>query len=954
MSEKDNSACTYVEQLLENGQLPQDAAVYEAAIQAVVATYKSEAGVPLLTKLFDEMVQREITPSAQAYEALILAHLDRDSEVAAAILHRESSIAIRKANNKVIPKHRDSDVKAISRLCTEPNLRNAIHIFQAASKARIGISSDVYVNLLHGCVRHLDEYAALRVFSHLEKEHGSCVPSRVYFDMMRLYLETNNLSAAEEIFSGFKKAAQLGNVSYSIPTPSQVHHKSSPVSSDLRRALASNAPWNMMIDVYFRAGRQTEALTVLETMLDSSDPSVPRPSLSTFWTVVAGFCWGNDVETALKWFRRLLQETTVAEDPFAPLSTPPRPDAILWNIIVGALVQKNMIDETNSLYSQWLSTNTGDSPFVAGNAHKLVTRANVAHLEALQWSQSVAPAEVQQKVDHVVRGIVGDPHGWILTVNRTASDTMHRIVKLYGRDGRFDEAVKFFQTYVRAHRAVVGTPQPGTELTATQSRLLHALRDRVSDVTEWILHRQVPPPFAIAKEFVSITNSLDKGLSAEAAEIYLSIYEVSKKCGEIAHLTVSDAETLIAAGVRVIYTNEPVGDQPESHPLVRFETLLTDIGSHLQDLSELSPTAIDGVLRGLQTWYPSESLQAVLEKIGGPWPALWNQPFVQEQVSLIAPTPAPEATADAPVEEVSQPSTPSSGTAVATYRISKPLSQEIDGRLNFRTTSPIEAYKKFIVGYTDGFYPVTATFGKLINALGRAGEVEKVNFVYEIARHAIAMTKTTPGEDPNGPWYQIEDHMIIALAHAGNVEGAHNHRLRILEHGGTPSADAYGALISCVKDTTDDSANAYTLYRESQIRGVVPNVYLYNTMISKLAKARKADLAMELFSKMKANGFWPSSVSYGAVIGACSRVGDVESAEALFEEMSSQPNFKPRVPPFNTMMQLYTYTKRNREKVLHYYDSMVSAGVRPTAHTYKVCSASICVSLNTLILDLSS
>jgi pentatricopeptide repeat protein len=36
------------------------------------------------------------------------------------------------------------------------------------------------------------------------------------------------------------------------------------------------------------------------------------------------------------------------------------------------------------------------------------------------------------------------------------------------------------------------------------------------------------------------------------------------------------------------------------------------------------------------------------------------------------------------------------------------------------------------------------------------------------------------------------------------------------------------------------------------------------------------------------------------------------------------------------MMRLYTYTKCNREKVLYYYDSMVSAGVRPTAHTYKV------------------
>jgi len=932
-SVKDDSACAYVGQLLENDQIPQDATVYEDAIQAVAVTYKSKADVSLLTKLFNEMVQRDLSPSAQVYQTLILAHLDRDSDVTTAIGRHQQSIAARQASDKVIPKHRDQDVKAISRLRSESNLRNAIRLFQAASKARIGISPYVYADLLRGCVRHSDEYAALRVFALLEKEHGSRIPARAYFDMMQLYLKINNLAAAEETFSGFKKASQLGNVSY----------ESIPVSSNLDQPVAHVAPWNLMIDIYFHAGRQTEALTILETMLDSSDPSVPRPSLSTFQAIIIGFCRNNDIETALKWFRRLLQETNVAKDASAPLSTPPRPDAKLWNIIVGALAEKNMIEETNSLYSQWLSTNAGDSPSVIGTARRLVVWANIAHLEVLQWS--VASGEVQTKVDHVMEKIVGDPRDWIPIMDKTASDMMHRIVKLYGRDGRFDEAAKFLQTYVHAHQAVVGTPQAGAELTQTQSRLLYALRDRVSDVTEWILLRQVPPPFPAAKEFASIANRLDKGLSAEAAETYLSIYEVSKSSGQNIHLTVSEAETLIAAGVHVIYANnEPADGQPDSHPLVRFETLLTDIAGHLQDLSKLSPTAIDGALRGLQTWYPAESLRAVFEKLGEPWSALWNQPVVQEQVSLIA-TPGPKATSDSPAEEISHPSTPSSGTAVATYRISAPLSQRIDEHLNFKTASPIKAYEKFISGCTDGFYPVTATFGRLINALGRAGEIEKVNLVYETAQHAIAMATTAPTEDPNGPWYQIEDHMIIALAHAGDVEGAHNHRHRILEYGGTPSADAYGALISCVKDTTDDSANAYTLYRESQIRGVVPNVYLYNTMISKLAKARKADLAMELFSKMKANGFWPSSVSYGAVIGACSRVGDVDSAEALFEEMSSQPNFKPRVPPFNTMMQLYTYTKRNREKVLYYYDSMVSAGVRPTAHTYKVCAAPICVSI---------
>lgn len=938
---KDSSACQYLNQLLRKGQLPQDAAVYEDAIQAVLASYKNNGDFSLLIKLFDQMIQRDLSPSTDTYRNLILAHLNRDFEVGTAISQHQKQVEARQFGNKVIPKHRDLDVRAISKLKSQPNLRNAIRIFQAANKARIEISLDTYANLLRGCVRHSDEHAALRVFSYIEKEYGSLVPPSVYFEMMRLYSETNNLAATEEIFSVLKKACQLGHVP----------HESIPVSGTSLFSLVR--PWNLMIDTYLRAGRQSEALTVLETMLDSSDRSAPSPSLSTFHTLVSGFCRGDDIETALKWFRRLLQESTTSEDVSVPLLAPPRPDARLWNIIVGALAERNMVDEINSLYFQWLPTNTADSPLVIAGARKLTIWANVTHLEAIQWSQTMAPSEVQKRVDEVVEKIVGDPRDWVLTMDNTASDMMHKIVKLYARNGRFDEAAKFMQIYVAAHKAMVGIPQAGDELSSAQLRLLHELRNRVWDVVEWILRRQVPPPFAAAKVFVSMANNLDMPLSAEGAEAYLFTYESSKESGHIDDFSVSDAETLIAAGVRVMYTNsKPADSQPEAHPLVRFESLLFDVAERLQDLSTLSPTAIDGVLRGLQIWYPVESLRAVLEKLGESWSALWHQPLVQEQISLITPTLTPKPTNGASVEESSQPSTPSSGTAVATFRVSSPLSQKIDEHLNnFRTSSPIKAYEKFLAGLTDSFYPTTPTFGRLINALGRAREVEKVKFVYETAQNAITMAKATSSEGPLGPWYQVEDHMVIALAHAGDTEGAHRHRLRILEYGGTPSADAYGALISCIKDTTDDSAKAYSLYRESQIRGVVPNVYLYNTIISKLAKARKADLAMDLFSKMKENGFWPSSVTYGAAIGACSRVGDVESAEALFEEMASQSNFKPRVPPFNTMMQLYTYTKRDREKVLHYYNSMISANVGPTAHTYKVSRAPTCASLCTLTLD---
>jgi pentatricopeptide repeat protein len=162
------------------------------------------------------------------------------------------------------------------------------------------------------------------------------------------------------------------------------------------------------------------------------------------------------------------------------------------------------------------------------------------------------------------------------------------------------------------------------------------------------------------------------------------------------------------------------------------------------------------------------------------------------------------------------------------------------------------------------------------------------------------------------------------------------HRIRLLDQGATPSADAYGVLIQHVKDTTDDTLGGLALFHEALERGVKPNLYLYNNIISKLSKARKADYALELFQQMKSSGIKPSSITYGAVIGACARVGDVGSAETLFAEMINSNTFKPRVPPYNTMMQLHTTTRPNRISVLYYYNEMKKANVRPSAHTYKV------------------
>jgi murein L,D-transpeptidase YcbB/YkuD len=48
------------------------------------------------------------------------------------------------------------------------------------------------------------------------------------------------------------------------------------------------------------------------------------------------------------------------------------------------------------------------------------------------------------------------------------------------------------------------------------------------------------------------------------------------------------------------------------------------------------------------------------------------------------------------------------------------------------------------------------------------------------------------------------------------------------------------------------------------------------------------------------------------------------------------PNYKARPAPYNSLMQFFLTTKRDKAKVLAYYERMKNKGIQPTNHTYKL------------------
>ncbi|WFD35290.1 hypothetical protein MCUN1_002141 [Malassezia cuniculi] len=246
-----------------------------------------------------------------------------------------------------------------------------------------------------------------------------------------------------------------------------------------------------------------------------------------------------------------------------------------------------------------------------------------------------------------------------------------------------------------------------------------------------------------------------------------------------------------------------------------------------------------------------------------------------------------------------------------------------------------EAYDILKEHVSKGVYPPPGTIAPLINGYGRDGDVKTIDELYAIVLHVLAAQKADSDMRMRG-WVQAEDAMITALSHAGETRRANSHRERLVAAGQAPSASAYAALIATIQERTDDAAIAEELFNESQRLGVRPTTYLFNTVISKLSRARKAEQALQLFDAIRNARVRPTSVTFGAAINACVRTGDEARAIALFSEMESQKSFQPRVPPYNTMIQYYVYSRPQRDRALYYFEKMQAAGVRPSAHTYKL------------------
>ncbi|KAG8821874.1 hypothetical protein FRC17_009708 [Serendipita sp. 399] len=650
--------------------------------------------------------------------------------------------------------------------------------------------------------------------------------------------------------------------------------------------------------------------------------------------------------------------------------------SIVWRANVTALEARGMPIEKRREHLDWLRTRMIDRVFASKIEGQRADTAEALELELDgQAEQSNKGSDIFSPVFSGVRDRAWHVVGLYITQGRM-DEGIELATRLYDIENKLIAQQELYlknklkmREAGRRRRGITEVDiDPEAPSAEVLQRVAH-LRSLVSGLEErmWTYGseaRQYPSLKALAAQ-LELNNRAGLIPAMRSAWYFANAFLSHRNNAEIASLESTDWPNLgrifAATAMSVFYEdNRPRPNPENAWQIVAFLQILHDNGKTFADIGRhnvfriykileyhLGVPEVSKLMQRLGTGFlePEQYFPRYVQKSGASETPVTEPPAVSQDVQTMIDeargiTNGPPKVIDsslighgqAPENRSTQPLVINPGQSAhvgdATRSAGSPHTAN-------QLVSAEVAFERLLAGYAAGEVPAPESIARLIVQLGYVKAKAKVIRCYGICNEILSILEPNKSWQASA-WFALEDAMVTALAHCGDMKAASIHRSRLVAQGSAPSANSYGALIANIKDTTDNAAVAIELFEESRRLNVEPTSFLYNTIISRLAKARKADYAMMLFQNMKQAGLAPTEVTYGAVIAGCARIGDSTTAEILFEEMRALPGYRPRIPPFNTMMQLYTHVKPNRERALHYYELMQQMGVEPTPYSYKL------------------
>ena len=921
--------------------------MWSATLHALLQLRQPGESLDMVVKIYNSMLDRGVSPTPGALKRLIQNLAWRDIEIHKAL---EWMNRWEEENTPGVPPVAHQEQR--ERFDREDNFAPAMALIAAtyARNISLSLSTATYNTLLECCTYRADIKSAIQVYAHMER--GGVKPNaRTFCMMLRTYAGAKDLEGAIEVFSEFRVAARNGKVWWAVEEGQDPGHATDAAKEtatlaeeDGSKRLSPHAAaacitvWNAMIRTYFECNNPAGALALLEKMMDSNvglnftANDVPLPSGQTFGDVIRGFIDTGDIQTGLAWFKRLLEQT---DEPSArndaPLVTPTRPDRHTWYSILHGLYQNKMAEELNELVV--LAESLGYSDTRLHPSHwNWVWRTNLVVMQ----DPSTSKERAAQLLDFIRKTIIDSELQRGAEVTSRADSRIWQCVGLYVTQRRIDEALELlFLAYTREKTLADKAVETSQDATlAPLERIRNMLRSFEASVLDAAsIEGGCFPTFANLLEYLKIYDQAGLMPSQRAGWYYLNafLHHHEQPMDSLPDGSWPRLASMAVATCQSVFweAQAPPADANHVWQIISFLQITNKQSCGFESLGNHNVHRIHQILLHhlgeARTRELYASLGSRFANVEGSMPL-----FVK--VAARSQSTPQELLAESRPAGFIAPPTPLRIDVAATKWVSE---GSTFGKKK-STITPEMAFERLETCIQRGQGINPEELGRLIILLGQNRRLDFVRRAYYYGQQILASLTMNKAWQSAG-WFCLEDAMVCGLAHCGEMDAASVHRTRIVAHGGVPTSNAYGALIANIKETTDNASVATELFEEARRLGVRPHEYMFNTYISRLSRARKTEQALAVFGEFKERGLKPTMVTYGAVLSGCARVGDTVNAEAIFQDMISSDCGIPRIPPFNTMIQMYVHVKPNRERALHYHRLLKQYNVPPTSYTYKVC-----------------
>ncbi|KAG0242824.1 hypothetical protein BGX31_011546 [Mortierella sp. GBA43] len=212
-----------------------------------------------------------------------------------------------------------------------------------------------------------------------------------------------------------------------------------------------------------------------------------------------------------------------------------------------------------------------------------------------------------------------------------------------------------------------------------------------------------------------------------------------------------------------------------------------------------------------------------------------------------------------------------------------------------------------------GIEPSSDTYSAIIDAHSKAGNLKEAQMIYQ----SVLSMGLTPTDTTLGP-------LLEAVGKMGDYQMTRQLVDQMNASGISSNEYTFSSLLQSLSNDPDASIELF----DELSKQMEPNTVNHNILIRTFQRHSDLDGAFRVFRSMVTNGTQPDRYTFSCILSLFATRGDVDGAEAFWNEMVDVHKVIPNIQAYGSMMHVYC-TAEDMVSAQTVYRKMIGAGIMP-------------------------